>query len=80
MAQQVPQHILNLFSRESLVHLLNELSPLVGYEVDTDKLCEVSKEDLLLDLSWLINQVGEDKFVEVMINNLNIKVGDQVVH
>ena len=71
MAQLIPQHLVDMFTRARLLHLLNELSPLVGYELDTDKLSEVSKEDLLLDLSWLINQVGEEKFVEVMMNNLN---------
>lgn len=71
MAQLIPQHLVDMFTREHLLRLLNELCPLVGYELDTDKLSEVSKEDLLLDLSWLINEVGEEKFIEVMMNNLN---------
>lgn len=60
-------HLSNLFTRESLVEVLDALSAKIGYEIDQKVINVVSKEDLLIDLSWLFHQVGEEEFLEVFI-------------
>ena len=69
MTQQIPPHILNVFRKEDLIELLGLLAPAVDMEVDTSSLDEITKEDLLTDLSWIINQVGVEMFMEVVRTN-----------
>ena len=70
MTSQIPPHlahILDIFTRESLLELLEVLSDKIGYQLDNELIHEVSKEDLLLDLSWLFNQVGFEESLEVFV-------------
>jgi hypothetical protein len=69
MSQLPPHlsHLLNIFTRESLVELLEALSVKVGLEIDQKAVHEVSKEDLLFDLSWLFRQVGYEESLEVFV-------------
>ena len=64
-------HIPDAFTKEALVELLEALSQKAGYEIDHSKVHEASKEDLLIDLSWLFHQVGEEQslkiFIEIMM-------------
>ena len=69
MKQQIPPHILALFPRDRLVDLLGKMAPLVNMEIDPNRISEVTREDLLMDLSWIINEVGPSAFVEVVMSN-----------
>jgi hypothetical protein len=67
---KLPPHLSylsNLFTRESLVEVLDALSAKIGYEIDQKVINDVSKEDLLIDLSWLFHQVGEEESLEVFV-------------
>jgi hypothetical protein len=49
------------------VEVLDVLSAKIGYEINQKVIDEVSKEDLLIDLSWLFHQVGEEESIEVFV-------------
>ena len=72
MDHQVPPHLLEVFPRERLLYLLSIFAPMSGHVIDTDRVDQVSNEGLLMDLSWIINQIddGQEKFVEVMMGEL----------
>lgn len=72
MDHQVPPHLLEVFSRDRLLRLLSIFAPQIGHVIDTDRVDQVSNEGLIMDLSWIINQIddGQEKFVEVMMGEL----------